>query len=303
MSKIHWVALATEAGIGGKTLTRLFKRFGSLESILEAPTDDLLSVPRVGPATASAISSIDLSAVEADIGRLSQEGIQIFTWEDPAYPANLLRSDDAPPVLFVRGELNVANSRVVAIVGTRQPSHHSAESAYRVALELAKRGWTIASGLAIGIDTAAHQGALAAGRTLAVLGSGVAQVYPRRNVPLAEQIMSNGALLSELHPRTPVSPQNLIARNRIISGLSRAVIVVQGGVDSGSMNTAKRASEQRRLVLAVVGNDAGYASLVDLGAEPIDPDQIHWDALSERLDRIPCVSLPTPADESEVRSL
>ena len=284
MSTAHWVALATTARVGGKTITRLLAHFGSLEAILSATPEELIRVPRVGPRTAAAIASIDLGATEAEIARLAEQDVRILTWEDAAYPPNLLRCDDAPPVLFLRGELAPAHSQAVAIVGTRQPEERAASLAYRMGYELARRGWTIVSGLAIGVDTAAHRGALAAGgRTLAVLGSGVLNVYPRRNRSLAGAIMGSGVVLAEVHPEAAVSPQNLIARNRITSGLSRAVIVVEAAEDSGSLSTARRARQQGRKVFTVTGGDAGCEELLAAGAEALDPETIDWDALAERL--------------------
>ena len=284
MSKVHWVALATAARVGGKTVTRLLERFGTLEAVFEVTPDELIRVPHIGGQTARAIASIDLEAVEADLEGLSRRGIQVLTWEDTAFPANLLRCEDAPPVLFVRGTLSATDAQAVAIVGTRTPSPKSAELAKRLAFELASRRWTIVSGLALGIDGAAHEGALASGgRTLAVLGSGIERLYPPQHVHLAQAVEEKGALLSELHPSVTVSPQGLIARNRITSGLSRAVIVVQSGQDSGSVSTARRAWGQGRTVFAVTGGDAGCDTLLQSGAEAIPPDQIDWDGLSDRL--------------------
>jgi DNA processing protein len=296
MSKVHWVALVTAARAGGKMLTRLLAHFGSLEAVFQATPNQLMQVPRVGPRTAAAIAAVDLPAVEADLARFAEMGIRVITWEDPAYPANLLCCDDAPPVLFVRGELSPGDARAVAIIGTRKPTEPGATLAHSLAHELAGRGWTIVSGLAIGVDTAAHQGALEAeGRTLAVLGSGLAAIYPQRNVPLAEAVTERGAVLAEVHPEATVSAQNLIARNRIASGLSRAVIVVQSATDGGSMTTARRAREQGRTVFAVTGCGTGCDLLIEQGAEALTPGHIDWDILSERLDRI--VVRP-PTDES-----
>jgi DNA processing protein len=284
MSKVHWVALATAARVGGKTITRLLGHFGTLEAVFEATPDELMQVPHVGRQTANAIARIDLGAVEADLEGLSQIGIQVLTWGDTAFPSNLLRCEDAPPVLFVRGALLPADAQAVAVVGTRTPSPKSAKLASQLAFELASRGWTIVSGLALGIDGAAHQGALeSGGRTLAVLGSGIERIYPPQHAHLAQAIEERGAVLSELHPNVAVSPQNLIARNRITSGLSRAVIVVQSGQDSGSVSTARRAWRQGRKVFAVTGGDAGCDTLLQAGAEAIHPDQMEWEALSRAL--------------------
>lgn len=294
-ARVHWVALAAAAGVGGRTITRLLQHFGSLEEVFSAGQERLLQVPGIGPRTAAAIGTVSLTAVEADMARWAAEGIETLTWEDPGYPANLLRSPLAPPVLFVQGTLLPADARAVAIVGTRQPDPELADLARVMALELARRGWTVLSGLALGIDAEAHRGALeAGGRTLAVLGSGLNCLYPSRHARLAEQIAGHGAVLSELSPEAAVSRQALIARNRITSGLSRTVIVVQSRADSGSVNTAKWAWRQGRAVFAVAGEPAGNSALLAAGAESIVPDGEDWEALSERLEQ---AEIREPAEE------
>jgi DNA processing protein len=283
-NKAHWVALATTARIGGKTITRLLEQFGSLEAVLAASPDELIQVPRIGPHTANAITSINMRQVEADLVRMARVGIQVVTWEEPAYPSNLLACDDAPPVLFVRGAFAERDNKAVAIVGTRYPSELGEDLAYQLGYELASRDWTIVSGLAIGVDTAAHKGALdAGGRTLAVLGSGLGNVYPHRNREMAWVIAKRGVVMAEVHPSTKVNPQNLVARNRITSGLSKAVIVVEAEKDSGSLNTARRAWKQGRRVFTVAHSAAGCDELIAAGAETISREWLDWDAFSTYL--------------------
>jgi DNA processing protein len=283
-----WVALALVGGVGGRTVTRLLRRFGSLEAALAAPQDALLAVPGVGPHTARAIAAADLPAAADALAALAADGVRALTWGDAAYPANLLYTLDAPPVLFVRGALAAADSRAVAVVGTRSPTARSAELAHTLACGLARLGWTVVSGLALGIDAAAHRGALSAGgRTLAALGSGVLSVYPARHADLAAEVAAQGALLCEVHPHARVSRPALIARNRITSGLSRAVIVVQSSEDSGSLNTAHWARKQGRAVFAIVGGGQGGDALIEAGATPLDPDRLDLDALSAQLDAAP----------------
>lgn len=284
MGRAYWAALAAWAGVGGKTMTALLRHFGSLEAVLAAPAQELMRVHGVGPQTAAAIRRLDIAAVEDELARLADQGIAVLTWEDAGYPTNLLRCADAPPVLFVRGALDPQDGRAVAIIGTRTPAPESTRLAEHIAAMLAERGWTVVSGLALGIDAAAHRGALqAGGRTLAVLGSGVAAVYPPAHARLAEIIAQQGALLSEVHPLASVSRQSLIARNRITSGLSRAVIVVQsGGVDSGSMSTVRRALEQGRAVWAIGG---GNADLLEAGVEVLTPADLEGEALADWLER------------------
>jgi DNA processing protein len=274
--------------IGGKTITRLLAHFGSLEAVISASEGELKKIPQIGPATAAAIIGIDIEQIHTMCAELKRDGIKIVTWEDSSiYPTNLLHCDDAPPVLFFRGTVQASENRTIAIIGTREPTKQSAALAHLMSYELANRGWTIISGLALGIDAAAHNGALdAKGRTIAVLGSGIQRIYPPIHTSLAAQISSSGAVISELHPDEQVSPQTLIARNRITSGLSRAVIVVQSGEDSGSMSTARRAQQQGRGVFAVLGGDSGCYQLLENGAIPIDPDKIDFDILSEQVDRL-----------------
>lgn len=287
MSRLHWVALATFAGLGGKSITRLLEHFGSLEAVFAAPVRELAGIRRIGRRTAEAIARVDLAAVEAEIAAFTRQEIAVLTWEDAAYPANLLRAPDAPPVLFVKGTLKPGDVRAVAIVGTRTPTPAGAALAQHMARELSSRGWAIVSGLALGIDAAAHRGALeAGGRTLAVLGSGVASIYPRQHRPLSGAIERQGALLSEGHPGAGVTRRSLIARNRITSGLSRAVIVVESSTDSGSASTARRALAQGRPVFAIGGDGAEDGSFLEDGVTVLRLEELGWDALSEHLDRI-----------------
>jgi DNA processing protein len=215
---------------------------------------------------------------------LAEAGIDVLSWDDDSYPANLLTVSDAPPLLFVRGALLPADSNAVAIVGTREPSAASAALADKLGCELAQRGLTIVSGLALGIDTAAHTGALEAqrGRTLAVLGSGINAIFPRENIELAEHIAQRGALLSELRPNTPASGPSLMARDRIVSGLSRAVIIIEAQERSGTMDTARRAQAQSRLLIAVPGSP-GSDVLLRQGALRLDPQTLDLDTLAERM--------------------
>ncbi len=225
-----------------------------------------------------------LREVGHEVASLSDEGVQVVTWDDEEYPTNLRLVRDAPPVLFVRGDLCPEDAAAVAIVGTRQPTEKAAALAETLAYELARRGLTIVSGLALGIDAAAHRGALRAdgGRTLAVLGSGLRIIHPRENASLADEIAGRGALLSELHPNTPPRGQSLMARDHIIAGLCRAVIVVEAGEKSGSLDTAGRARAQGRLLFAIPGSP-GTDSLLASGAEHLDAETADLDNLAERI--------------------
>lgn len=284
MPKTHYLALHTLSGIGGVTARRLIERFGSLEAAFAAPDEELLAVPRITAPMVARLRDLSLEALEAELAALAEEGLQVLTWEDAAYPANLRPVRDAPPLLFLRGTLAPGDADAVAVIGTRRPSSAGEALAEELARELAQRGLTVVSGLALGIDSAAHRGALAApdGRTLAVLGSGLRNVHPRTNAALAERICARGALLSEVHPDAPPTGPSLMARDRIQSGLSRAVIVVEAGAPSGSVDTARRARKQGRLVLALPGSP-GTAALLAAGAEPLDPSAAGLDALAGRI--------------------
>ncbi len=284
MSTVHWLALSAVPGIGGVTARRLVERFGSIEAVFAAPVQALAEVPRVTPEMAARLRALPLEAVEAELDELAAEGLAVLTWDDADYPANLRDLADAPPLLYLRGELLAEDADAVAIVGSRAATADGLARAQALARELAGRGLTVVSGLAQGIDEAAHRGALEArgGRTLAVPGSGLRAISPRSSRALAEAIERQGALLSELHPDAPPRGPQLMARDRILSGLSRAVIVVEAAERSGSLDTAARALRQGRLMLAVAGSP-GTDALLAAGAEALQPEVADLDELCARI--------------------
>lgn len=271
MPDAAWVALSLAEHIGGKKLRALMAHFGGdPRAILNADAASLRQVPGIGPKIARVIENIDLAAVEAALPRWQAAGITLCALCDPSYPARLAAVDDAPPTLFIRGKLPASTLRAVAIVGTRQPSRKAVETAEQLSMGLAQRGVVIVSGLALGIDRAAHLGALAVGgRTLAVLGSGVLNIYPQANAPLAQAILARGAVISEVNPAAQPNATTLVARNRIISGLSDALIVVESSVEGGAMHAARRALEQGRKVYAVESDASGNRALIAAGAVPL----------------------------------
>src|SRR3989441_10101231 len=190
----------------------------------------------------------------AAIRRAEEHGIAAVPWSDARYPAALTTIVDPPPVLWVRGVVDALSAHAVAIVGSRAGTPYALAVAERLAADLAARGIVVVSGLARGVDSAAHRGALTCGTTVAVLGSGVDVLYPPEHAPLAREIETSGAIISELVPGTPPQPWFFPLRNRVISGLSRAVVVIEAGEKSGSLITARCALEQGRDVLAVPGN-------------------------------------------------
>lgn len=306
MSKLHWLAFRSVSGIGGTTAKELVERFGSVEMAFDASDEELLAVPRITPKIVAELRAVSLDALEMELMSLSEDDMEILTWDDPDYPANLYQTNSAspgPPLLFVRGDLRSEDARAVAVVGTRNPMSHFIDWAETIAYQLAQRGITVVSGLAVGIDTAAHVGALQAqqGRTLAVLGSGLRVIHPRSNLELSERIVERGALLSECLPNTPPRGSNLMARDRIISGLSRMVIVVEAGEKSGSVDTANKAMHQGRTVFAVPGS-AGTDALLAQGAEELDMGRVDWDRLSLRIDEIDLAKAGSSGDQNRQMS-
>jgi DNA processing protein len=268
-----WVALSLVEHLGGKKLRALLVHFNSdLQTILSADETTLRRVRGIGVKIAASIRQIDLAQTEHLIARWEANGVRIITLNDPTYPPTLRALDDAPPTLFVRG-VRHSIQKAVAIVGTRQPNHESIDAAQDLAYELACRGNVIVSGLALGIDTAAHLGALSSpeGYTLAVLGGGVLNVYPPENRGLADAIALRGGLLCEVNPSAEAKTPAIVARNRLISGLCDTLIVVETSIDGGAMHAAKRAFEQGRRVYALDNAASGNRLLIDeLGATPIN---------------------------------
>jgi len=294
MAQAHWLALTLLPGIGPVTARRLLQHFGDVAGVFAASIEELGQIPQMTRALAEQLLDTPIERLETELLSLEDEGMDLLTWDDDRFSAHLRALPDAPPVLFMRGSLLSSDSLAVAIVGTRVPSPDGIEAARVLGCELAARGLTVLSGLAPGVDTAAHRGALesAVGRTLAVLGSGLRFVHPKDNLELAKLIAGRGALLSELQPNTPPRGPRLMARDRIVSGLSRAVIVVEAGENSGSLDTAAKAHKQGRRVYALSGS-AGTEQLLAAGARLIEPGSPDFDALAAE---IAAHSLP---DESE----
>lgn len=264
-----WVALSLVERLGGKTLDALVRHFGyDPRAVLAADSDQLQQVRGVGPRLAAQIRAVDLAAVERDIPAWQQAGVRVVPVDAREYPARLRALDDAPPTLFIRGGWRASWTRSAAIVGTRRPSAAGLALAQNLASEMAARGYMIVSGLALGIDAAAHLGALAVpeGFTLAALGCGVLEVYPPANRPLAEAVARRGALVSELHPMAAPGSSALVARNRIITGLSDAVIVIETEPDGGAMHAARFALAQGRRLFAADLPAEGNRALLQAGA-------------------------------------
>ncbi len=271
----YWIGFNRVRGIGPARLRVLLDYFGSIEQAWQAPADALQGAGLDRRSLANLLQARRELDLPAELAQIHKAGLQVYTWEDPRYPARLLTISDPPPVIYIKGELRESDDWAVAMVGTRQASTYGREVARRLAGELAQAGVTIISGLARGIDAVAHHAALeAGGRTIAVLGSGLDIVYPWEHARLAAQIVAHGALISEYPLRTQPEAGNFPPRNRIISGLSRGVVVVEAGERSGALITAEFAAEQGRDVLAVPGSilqrgSQGTNRLIREGARPV----------------------------------
>lgn len=243
--------------VGPVRVKRLTEHFGSLSAILEAGPSALRAVGGIGPEVSSAIASWDDHVdLDAELGLVGKAGARILTRNDAEYPSLLREIHDPPILLYILGGLEERDHRNgIGIVGTRRASHYASESAKKLGYQLAYSGLTVYSGLARGIDSMAHQAALAAnGRTVAVLGSGLAQIYPPENIPLAAKITEgHGAVLSEFPMATVPTRQTFPRRNRIISGCSFGLLVVEAGLNSGALISAREAGEQGRSLYAVPG--------------------------------------------------
>lgn len=270
-----WLRLTLISGIGGETQRKLLAAFGLPEQIFAASRSSLRSI--VGDkATDLLLSADNHAAVEAALHWGSQPGQHLLTLVDDDYPRALLDIPDPPCVLYVRGQLKVLALPGLAIVGSRNATPQGESNARAFAGALSAEGFCIVSGLALGIDAAAHRGALAAdGATIAVIGTGADRLYPARNQALANDIIEKGAIVSEFPLGTPAAAANFPRRNRLISGLSRGVLVVEAAVESGSLITARMAGEQGREVFAIPGSihspqSRGCHRLIRQGAKLVE---------------------------------
>lgn len=279
--RLYWIAFNFVKGIGAVRFKALLDFFGDPALAWNAPGEALAAAglsPKIIENLQLVRSHVDLKRVWEHMQAL---GITCLTWEDEAYPRHLRNIDQPPPVLYVRGELLPEDDWAVAIVGTRKVTSYGRQVTEEVAAFLAQNGVTVVSGLARGVDGIAHQAALkAGGRTIAVLGSGVDRIYPPENRRLAEEIILRGALVSDYPPGTAPDGMNFPPRNRIISGLSLAVVIVEAGETSGALITATFAAEQGREVFAVPGSilapqSKGTNRLIQDGAQPLlNPQEI-----------------------------
>jgi DNA processing protein len=270
-----WLRFTLVPGIGGATQRKLLQHFGSPRSALDAPA---AAVSTLLGATASAAwrAGADAGEVGGVLNWLDEPGNHLLTLADAEYPPTLLETADPPTVLYLKGSVDRVSMPGLAIVGSRNATPQGLSTAREFARALGSAGLTIVSGLALGIDTAAHEGGLASpGSTVAVVGTGLDIVYPARNRDLAHRIAAEGALVSEFPIGTKAIPSNFPRRNRLISGLSRGVLVVEAAIRSGSLSTARFAGEQGREVLAIPGSihsplSRGCHALIKQGAKLVE---------------------------------
>lgn len=272
----YWVATSAIAGVGTVTFNFLLNHFKTLKRFWDADEVEILKLKRVDSKTKESIITFRKNIdPKIFLAKVYEQGIKVVTTADRLYPANLRQIAACPPVLYFKGELLPEDDLAVAVVGSRAASIYGRQVTGKLVFDLSKQGLTIVSGLARGIDSVAHRCALdAGGRTIAVLGCGLDQVYPPQNKGLADEITKHGAVVSEFPLGFPPVQSNFAARNRIISGLSLGVLITEADVNSGTLITAGHAAEQGRDVFAVPGpitvqNAQGVNKLIKEGVHPV----------------------------------
>jgi DNA processing protein len=284
--RLAWLALKLTTGIGPKTILRVVEQIGSAARVLSLPLTRLEGLRMPAGAAQEILDGRSLAAAEQEHKRTLDGGGNYITPIDPEYPPRLLEIFDPPAVLWYRGDATLLRQPGIAVVGTRHPTPYGSGMAQMLSRDLAVRGMLILSGMARGIDTFAHKGALeAGGKTIAVWGTGIDVIYPKENKRLAEQILEGGGtILSEYPMGTFPAPQNFPVRNRILSGMSVGVLVVEASENSGTRITARCAVEQNREVFAVPGNVTNKTSwtpntLIKQGAKLVATWEDIWEDL------------------------
>lgn len=306
-----WLRLTLIPGVGGESQRKLLTAFGLPEAVFSAGYDALRCV--VGSKTARLLLEADNSQAVAAARQWAQTSDQyIVTLADTTYPRALLDIADPPTLIYVRGRLDLLQRPALAIVGSRNPTPQGIKNAENFSAALAQSGLIIVSGLALGIDTAAHQAALSVqGDTIAVIGTGIDRIYPARNLDLARKIVKQGCIISEFPLGTPAAAYNFPRRNRLISGLARGVLVVEAAAESGSLITARLAGEQGKEVFSIPGSihspqARGCHKLIKQGAKLVETvqdilEELDWhDQYSEK-DQASAFSPPAPSVTATVQ--
>lgn len=268
----HWITLSALYGVGIARIKKLFAQFGTIESICHA-SKNALKANGLNEQQINQLKAPDKNTIKTTLSWLEKDNRYFIPFTDARYPALLLETPHPPAVLYIIGDIDVLSCPQIAMVGSRKPTYTGLELANEFSQQLSRAGFCITSGLALGIDTASHQGALNAnGKTIAVLGSGLLRLYPKKNGALATQIATNGCVISELPLITTPMAENFPRRNRIISGLSLGTVVVEAALRSGSLITAHFAAEQGREVFAIPSSirnplSMGCLSLIQEGAK------------------------------------
>ncbi len=303
---LEWLALTLTPGLGPTKARKLVEHLGGPEAVFRASLTELegTGIQAVSAQAIATGKSAELAREE--IAKAAAEKITVASLEDPTYPPRLKEIYDPPLVLYVRGNAELLSQPGIAMVGTRHPTPYGSGMAERLACDLANQGLVIISGMARGVDTASHRGAIAAkGKTIAVFGTGVDVIYPKENSRLAEQILAlGGAIISEFPLGTFAAPQNFPIRNRILSGMSVGVLVVEAGEYSGTRITARCALEQNRDVFAVPGNVTnknswGPNTLIKQGAKLVATWEDVWEDLPPE---VKLALTPTMGGESQVHT-
>ena len=253
---LPWLALRLTPGLGARLSGKLLRQFGSPEEVFRASLTELEACQLPAAVAQAVFSRAAFRDAEKELAQVRKAGCQLIHWEESAYPKRLAEIYDPPPLLYVRGNVQVLNRYTISIVGTRRPTPYGNQIAEKLARDLAEHGLIIASGLARGIDSSAHRGACAASRggTIGVLGSGIDVIYPKENRKLFEEVEKRGAIITEFPVGTYPAPENFPVRNRMVAGMALGVVVVQGAQYSGSLITSRLAMEFGREVYGVPGN-------------------------------------------------
>ncbi len=273
----YWIALRFVCGMGSVSYKKLIEHFGTPERILHADRKQLEEVEGINERLRTGILNFKPGQeTDRELDLIEEKGVKVLTLNSPDYPGQLKNIYDPPPIIYVKGKVEEFDNSAIAVVGSRHASDYGRAVARSISRDLALQGVVIVSGMARGIDSCAHRAALSvSGKTVAVLGCGIDVVYPPENRKLYSEIAEKGAVISEYPLGTEPNSYNFPARNRIISGLSTGVLVVEAGIKSGSLITARYALEQGRDVYAVPGNiyspgSMGTNSLIKSGAQPVD---------------------------------